>query len=246
LMARWGRTTDVEYIYRAWLDAHGAVTRATIQARDHQEVEFRGHREGPHPVLIPSTDNNMVSDEGSSPVRYQIPPVVMDLSAHSREQIMDEHPMAYRVMAQELKRENKLRPFGSVDGEKVSDPRNYLYLEARVANRNSGIAALVRLRGDERWRSSHLGRNDYAISRDGWVRTTVELPPGTTAAQIEEIGFECLVSDEEKPEPLSGTCRLEQVSKAFLLDGEYRPRPSVWATNVPVEIPSGQMHAFRP
>jgi hypothetical protein len=170
----------------------------------------------------------------------------MDLSAHSREQIMDEHPMAYRVMAQELQRENKLRPFGSVESEKASDPRNYLYLEAKVANRNSGIAALVRLHGDQRWRSSHLGRNDYAISRDGWVRTTVELPPGTTAAQIEEIGFECLVSDEEKPEPLSGACRLEQVSKAFLLDAEYKPGPSVWSTSVPVEIPSGQVHAFRP
>ena len=35
LMSRWGRTTDVEYIYRAWLDARGNVERATIQARDH-------------------------------------------------------------------------------------------------------------------------------------------------------------------------------------------------------------------
>ena len=52
------------------------------------------------------------------------------------------------------------------------------------------------------------------------------------AAQIEEIGFECLVSDEEKPEPLSGACRLEQVSKAFLLDAEYKPGPSVWSTSV--------------
>ena len=85
LMARWGRTTDVEYIYRAWLDQQGNVERATIQARDHKEVAFRGRREGPHPVLIPSTDNNMVSDQGSSPIRYQIPPVVMDLTAHSRE-----------------------------------------------------------------------------------------------------------------------------------------------------------------
>ena len=93
----------------------------------------------------------MVADEGTSPIRYQIPPYLMDLSAHSREQIMDEHPIAYRVMAQELKRENKLRPFGAVDGEKASDPRNYLYIEAKVANRDSAVAALVRLRGEERW-----------------------------------------------------------------------------------------------
>jgi hypothetical protein len=188
----------------------------------------------------------MVSDEGSSPIRYQIPPYVMDLSAHSREQIMDEHPMAYRVMAQELTRENKLRPFGVVDGEKAGDPRNYLYVEAKVANRDSAVATLVRLRGENRWLSSHLGRNDYAISRDGWVRTTVELPPGTQAKQIEEIGFECLVSNEDRPEPpLAGTCRVERVSKMFLLDKEYRPGPSVWNLTTPVEIPTGHVHTFR-
>jgi hypothetical protein len=246
LMARWGRTTDVEYIYRAWLDAAGEVTRATIQAQDHKEVAFRGQREGFHPILIPSTDNNMVADQGTSPIRYQIPPYLMDLSAHSREQIMDEHPIAYRVMAQELKRENKLRPFGTVDGEKSSDPRNYLYVEAKVVNRDSGVAVLVRLRGEARWLSSHLGRNDYAISRDGWVRTTVELRPGTKAEQIDEIGFECLVSNEDRPEPpLSGTCRVEQVSKMFFLDQEYRPQPSVWNLMTPVEIPSGQLRTFR-
>jgi len=246
LMARWGRTTDVEYIYRAWLDRQGNVERATIQARDHKEVSFRGRREGRHPVLIPSTDNNMVSDQGASPIRYQIPPVVMDLTAHSREEIMDQHPIAYRVMAQELKRENKLRPFGTVDGEKASDPRNYLYIEAKVSNRNSAIAALVRLRGEQRWYSSHLGRNDYAISRDEWVRTTVELPPGSTSPQIDEIGFECLVSDEEKRTPLAGTCHVEQVSKVFLLDEEYRPQKSIWVMPRAVDIPTGQMYTFRP
>lgn len=246
LMARWGRTTDVEYIYRAWLDQQGKVERASIQARDHKEVPFRGRREGSHPILIPSTDNNMVTDQGSSPIRYQIPPALMDLTAHSREEIMDEHPIAYRVMAQELKRENKLRPFGAVDGEKASDPRNYLYIEAKVSNRNSAVAALVRLRGEQRWLSSHLGRNDYAISRDEWVRTAVELPTGATGPQIEEIGFECLVSNEENHIHLAGTCRVEQVSKVFMLDQEYRPQQSIWTLHRPVVIPTGQIQTFRP
>ena len=245
-LPRWGRTTDVEYIYRAWLDAAGEVSRATIQAEDHKEVAFSGQREGSHPILIPSTDNNMVADQGTSPIRYQIPPYLMDLSAHSREQIMGEHPIACRVMAQELKRENKLRPFGTVDGEKASDPRNYLYIEAKVGNLDSGVAVLVRLRGEDRWLSSHLGRNDYAISRDGWVRTTVELPPGTKEPQIDEIGFECLVSNEDRPEPpLVGTCRVEQLSKMFFLDEEYRPGPSVWNLMTAIEIPAGQLRTFR-
>jgi uroporphyrinogen-III synthase len=148
-------------------------------------------------------------------------------------------------MAQELKRENKLRAFGVVDGEKASDPRSYLYIEAKVGNRDSAVAVLVRLRGEDRWLSSHMGRNDYAISRDGWVRTTIELPPGTKAEHMDEIGFECLVSNEDRPEPpLTGTCRVEQVSKMFFLDQDYRPGPSVWNLTTPVEIPAGQFRTF--
>lgn len=104
LMARWGRTTDIEYIYRVFLD----TDEATIQAKDHKEVPFRGKRVGRHPFLIPSTDNNMVSDEGTSPIRYQMAPLIADLSRHSREEVMDEHPLTYRVAAEELEREHKL------------------------------------------------------------------------------------------------------------------------------------------
>ena len=40
LMARWGRTTDVEYVYRAFLNADGSLRRATIQVEGHKEKEF--------------------------------------------------------------------------------------------------------------------------------------------------------------------------------------------------------------
>lgn len=255
LMARWGRTTDIEYIYKAWLTSAGGVERATIQAADHTEVEFHGQRFGSHPILIPSTDNNMVSDRGSSPIQYQIPPVLADLTAHSREQIMDDHPIAYRVMAQELQREGKLRPFGAVDGEKISDPRNYAYLEAQAASRQSAIAALIRLRGENIWRSSHLGRADYAIAderlatagiRTRRFRTTVELPPGTRPDQIEEIGFECIALPK-RPELAAGVCRLEALSKLFLLDAQYRPGSNLaaGAPGMPVDIPTGQIFTYR-
>ena len=136
LMARWGRTTDIEYVYRLDLRTGQAI----IQAKDHKDIPFNGKYDGLHPMLIPSTNNNMVSGEGQSAIRYQIAPVPADLSEHSREHLMDERPLAYRVMAQELAREDKLRPFGVVDHNKVSDPRNYLYVEARVVNRDSAIA----------------------------------------------------------------------------------------------------------
>ena len=245
LMARWGRTTDIEYVYRAWLDPQGGVARATIQVKDHKEAEFRGQRIGTHPVLIPSTQNNMVSDEGESAIRYQLAPVIADLRSASREQVMDSHPETYRVAALELVREGKLRPFGSVDGQKISDPRNYVTFESRITNRQSSLGTLIKLKHEDFWRSSHLGRPDYAISRSGWVRTTVELPPGTRPDAVEFIGFECLVDTGQKPEPVSGECRVEQVTKAFFLDPDYRPEAAFWHLDRPVDIPAGQIKVQR-
>lgn len=237
LMSRWGRTTDIEWVYKSFLNRDGTEHHATIQAASHKEVLFKGKREGMHPVLITWTDNNNVADDAVSPVRYQIPPFVADLTAHSREELMDEHPFAYIVMAKELLREHKLRPYGTVDGEKVGDPRNYLYLEALVANHDSGMGVVLRLRDNTRWFAGDLGRSDYAITRDGWVRTTVELPPGTKPQQISEIGFEC-VTPEKK---LAGTCELLAVSKCFFLDERYQPGPSMWTLNQPQRFPTGQI-----
>jgi CheY-like chemotaxis protein len=245
LMARWGRTTDVEYVYRVFLAPDGSARRATIQTNNHKEVEFQGRRDGTHPLLMPVTDNNMIGEAGGpNPIRYQIAPVLVDLTGHSREEVMDQHPITYKLMAKELKREDKLRPFGTVAGEKVSDPRNYLYFEMELGRSESAVATLVRLKGDARWYSSHLGHGDYAISiwkrnsaesPSGFVRTTVELPPGTQPEQIAEIGFQCLVPDKTPDSP----CRVEAVTKCFFLDREYTPNPNLWTLSAPHEIAGG-------
>ena len=237
LMARWGRTTDIEYLYKAFLQPDGRLAKATIQARDHKEIEFTGKRDGAHPLLIPVTDNNMVAGDDTSSVRYQISPVLVDLSDHSRESVMDENQITYQVMGKELIREKKLRPFGTVDGEKISDPRNYLFVDYKATNTGGALSVQVRLKKESRWFSSSLGRTDYAIGRTGWVRTTVELPPGTKADQIAEIGFECVVPVRDH----SGTCRLEAVDKAFFLDGA-----PVFSMHTPAEIPTGQTVTFIP
>jgi CheY-like chemotaxis protein len=64
LMARWGRTTDIEYLYRHWLDSG----RSTIQAKDHKELAFTGRREGAHPVLLVATQNNMIPSDRTTPI----------------------------------------------------------------------------------------------------------------------------------------------------------------------------------
>jgi hypothetical protein len=235
LMARWGRTTDIEYVYR--LDTK--TGHAIIQGKNHKDIEYRGKLEDAHPLLIPVTDNNMVGDEVPSEIRYQIAPVLVDLSAHSREQVMDDDPLTWQVMAKELEREGKLRPFGQVDGHKVSDVRNYAYIEAKVSVQMAGVVAMLRRKDDGVWRVSSLGRWDYAVDRDGWIRTTVELPPGTRVSDLGEIGFTCVVvPDENKKLPITGTCRIESVSKVFLLGRDYRPGPSFWSLQRPTGVPA--------
>jgi CheY-like chemotaxis protein len=228
LMARWGRTTDIEYIYRVW----PMTGRAIIQGRNHKDLEFTGPYEGKHPLLIPVTDNNMVAGEGPSDLRFQIAPVVVNLDNHSREQVMDDDPTTYRVASVELEREGKLRAHGVVDGEKISDPRNYLYIEAKISNENSRLAAVAG--ADGKWMSSNLGRPDYAVERSGWVRTTIEWPPATP---IRQLGFQCLTADKAH----SGVCRVLEVSKVFYLDSDYRPGRNLLRISEPREIPTGQM-----
>lgn len=243
LMARWGRTTDIEFVYRVWPKADGSPGRTLIQVKDHKEVEFTGRYDGWHPLLAVATRNNMVSDAGESEARYQLAPREMSFAAHSREEAMDERPASYRAASEELAREGKLRPFGTVDGQKISDPRNYVVIEAKVENRQSAVAALVQVRGEDGWRASHLGRADYAIERSGWVRTTVELPVGTRTGDVAAIGFECFIAPSREM-PLGGECRVERVSKVFLLDTHYQPGASLWSMTEAAVIPAGQARLY--
>ncbi|HEU0140926.1 MAG TPA: hypothetical protein VFQ79_14480 [Bryobacteraceae bacterium] len=246
LMARWGRTTDIEYVYKAFLNDDGTLIRGTIQAKDHEEIEFRGKFFGTHPLLTVSTINNMVSDAEPTNVRYQLVPVDADLSNRTRESVMDEHPITWSVMAKELIREQKLRPYGTVEGQKISDPRNYLYVDVKAAFQSARLKLIARRQGDHWMATSDLGQLEYAVGRDGWFRTTLELPPGTIPETIEEIGVECLVAPVPpgKPLPEGGLCKVDQIA-AFMLDEEYRPRPVLMESKPAIEIRTGSILLLR-
>ncbi len=243
LMARWGRTTDIEWVYRVYFDRDGKPERAVIQGKGHKEEEFSGVREGGHPLLYVITDNNMVGGSGRATLRYQLAPSLVELSGGSRERVMDADPVLYRVAAQELERESKLRAFGATGGERVGDPRSYLYVEMKLAVEDAAVAARVRLKNEGRWRASHLGRADYAVARNGWVRTTVELPPRTEPERIAELGFECLLAprrvDGKETWPDHGRCRIEKLGRIFFLDSNYRPRAI--SKELSAELTGGEM-----
>jgi CheY-like chemotaxis protein len=226
LMARWGRATDIEHVYQVWLDASGKPQRALIQSPGHKDIDFPGKREGMHPLLAVTTDNNMVEAGVVTAVRYQLAPIEAELGFASREKVMDENPITYEVTTRELEREGKLRKFDTVEGTKISAPENYLRLEMRIATKNARLAVLVRLEGENFFRSSHLGITDMAIERSGWVRTAVELPPATQPTQVAELAWQCLPEPKTSESP--GSCRVDAVSKVFFLNASHQPDASFW------------------
>jgi CheY-like chemotaxis protein len=221
LMSRWGRTTDIEYVYRAYMKPDGSLDRAIIQSRDHKDIAFTGPYAGTHPLLMPVTDNNMVAGEGPSPVRYQPAPVLADLSSASRETVMDANPITWLVMTSELVREGKLRPYGVERGEDISDPRNYLYIEANV-NPNKAAIAFVVLHKNGKYYFSHKGRTKDSIERSGWVRSTIELPPGTQPADLVSINPLCVYQPKS---PSDVSCGPTQIKSLFFLTKDKLPGP---------------------
>jgi hypothetical protein len=62
LMATWGRTTDIEFVYGIEVDAAGRTLAEEFQGPSHVVTPFRGAHEALHPLEFVVTDNNMVSD----------------------------------------------------------------------------------------------------------------------------------------------------------------------------------------
>lgn len=252
LMARWGRATDIEYIYRVTLDNQDRIQKEVFLGIDEKPHPFHGRKQRLHPFILDATPNNDFTDTGYSPIKYRFMPVYADLSHHSREELMDRFPWTYRVMGEELEREQKLRPFGTTEGTKVSDPRNYLYLEMNAENQSAGLIAWVKLKGSERWYSSDRGRLDLVITRRGWYRTTIELPPGTAANSIQYLALECVdmspldLLEENGNKKPTAKCELEDVSKAFQLDSKYRPGKTLFEIRSPVTFSPGEMVTFLP
>src|SRR5262249_37873206 len=58
LMARWGRTTDIEYVCETELDAQGRALKTIFQGVNHKDTEFRGQYEADHPLFFTASDNN--------------------------------------------------------------------------------------------------------------------------------------------------------------------------------------------
>ncbi|MFI6516340.1 hypothetical protein ACIBF1_12345 [Spirillospora sp. NPDC050679] len=243
LMARWGRTTDIEWVYRVEVDAAGRRVPGTgvYQAPQHLTLKFTGRYEGDHPVLQTCTRNNNMCDVimPGSPLRF-LPDASRTLPAgRAREAVMDREPWTYRIMAQEMVREGRIERRPDPATREVGDQRTYLYAElvkrtgaATGSGSAPGVTLGVRLRRDPSrlYRSDH-GERTWSVERDGAAATTIELPAGTTAADIASVeALRQPVGLGDNGAPATVTA----LNRGFFLDRRYLPGPSAvrWSGSV--------------
>lgn len=244
LMARWGRTTDIEWIYEVQIDAQGKVKAGTFQGVEHKTQNFGGKYENGHPALYVVSDNNNVSDHGESEMRFSSRPIPFDLTQCSREEIMDRNPWTYQLMAAELQREGKISET-SRGGNQMADPRHYLYLDASSELNGTALSFAVKLKESPKWYASDLGINYYRIDRSGYFRTTVRLPAGTRLDQIERIAVRCDAagnprSGEDIKKLSAQECGLNTFNKAFMLGATFEPGISLPVHIKPLKLRFGE------
>lgn len=251
LMARWGRTTDIEWIYRVVLAPDGRILSEHYHGPNHETKPFTGAKAGRHPLLVNVTSNNnleQVTDPRAvDNLRFFLTTQRTLPPQRAREAVMDANPWTYQVMAEELVREGKIEPVSSPDTPLVSDQRNYLFAEVDkdtsypappASGTWVGTALAVKLRGGDRWYTSHHDVRDWSIQRDDPAATTVELPPGATSADLEAIKAVAVpvpkTSAPPAPAPADYTIHVRRLNRGFLLDDAFLPQPSFlqWSGDV--------------
>jgi hypothetical protein len=218
LMATWGRTTDIEYVYSVEVDATGKTLEHDYQGRNHEVLPYRGNLEARHARLWVVTDNNMVADRGSAKVRYAPAPVEFSLSNVSREQVMDAHPWLYAVASLELAREGKIVDAAPPGRGAIADPRRFVYIEGCGEVGTAALAFAVRI-GDD-WIASDRGVREYRIVRDGCFRAAIPLPPPATDKDVRAIRVQAF---EREGKPAPSPVRFRRLNTVFTLDEHYVP-----------------------
>ena len=249
LMATWGRTTDIEFIYGLTDDM-----REEIQAAGHKWITFNGPKIGTHPMVWVATDNNMVADHGADDlVRFAPAPQLVTLDRTSRESVMDQNPWMYAVTSAEMVREHRIDPMAAPGSGKIVDPRRYITLEAcgRVKDATLAFDIGVRPAGTTEiaWLPTDTDPK-FRIARGGCFRGGAPVPPAVTISEIAGLrirAYTRAAREGEQPlPPGSGSVVLESVTKVFMLDKSFAPAvaPITWSGSltvpvggVPVDIP---------
>jgi hypothetical protein len=243
LMATWGRTTDIEFIYGLTDATASAPGHEEIQAAGHKWIAFQGPRVGTHPMVWVATDNNMVADHGPDDmVRYAPAPQLVSLAHTSRESVMDANPWMYAVSSAEMVREHKIDPLATPGSGHIIDPRRYVTLEAcgQVKDATLAFDIGVKPRGGEVvWRPTDTDPR-FRIARGGCFRGGAPVPAGVTTAEIVGLRIRAYprAVREGETAPPTGSVVLESVNKIFMLDTTFVPSvaPITWTGSLTVPI----------
>lgn len=217
LLAKWGHTTDIEWVYRALWDNSGAIVREEYQGPGHRVLPFRGTRAlGGHPVLQVSGRHGMVTDQVSCPFRAALAPAWAQSADEPREGVMHRFPWTYRVSALEVARQVTLEPVANPRSPAPADPRAYLFLQWKRRTPDTGpLEAAVRI-GEDCYTSA-WGRPNLAFEGEDAESTAVKLPPDVSEDAIGAIAIRAVALPAAPLEV--------RLVRAFLLDEAYQPRP---------------------
>jgi hypothetical protein len=246
LMARWGRLSDIEYVYGVELDATGRVLTEELQGPEHRFVPFTGAKIGSHPVMYDVTDNNMVSDRGVETQLFALKPISFELRDATREAVMDEFPWTYRVSSQEATREGRVDPAAKPGSRMVADPRRFVYVEACAQLENASIAydaGFDDKDGVRTWVPADGGLADFRIELEG-DRLNIERPGGcfqsavaapADAGSLRALRWHAHALHRDRPAG-AARARLIRVNRVFRLDEHYHPNMSLFAWKDGVEL----------
>lgn len=232
LMARYGRTVDTEHAITESVDAEGKVIGEQFQTFNHKIGQFGGKHKGRRPVLIVATKNNVFADVGKSSLLFSYAPEIRRPLPDVREVLLDDSPWIYRVMAEELEKENKLVQYGAeFDITKTEDPRTFIYMDMNLSPilPDFKVEAGVRLKGGE-WHDSSRGVPELCQNLSGWSRVAAPVGRIPTLDEIESVRIRLF-------DPKSGArVAVRDVKRIMVLDADYIPHIMTLDINRPAVL----------
>lgn len=246
LMATWGRATDIELVYDVAMDSTGTILKEDLQGPEHEIRAFRGRKVGTHPLLWVVTDNNMVSDEGESAVRYAPAPMSLDLTGKARETVMDRQPWTYELMSAELSREQKIDVDPQPGSGIIPHPMRYVYIEACGTLSDATAIAFdvgVERAGAVEWFSTDRDRPQFRVARSGCFRTAAPLPPGVRLtswpARLRVRAYRKVISNDTPAPAGPVSAVIRRVNTMFMLARDYRPGPTLFKWTGSISVGAG-------
>ena len=233
LMARWGRMTDIEWIYEMRVNESGAILSEIYQAANHETKNFEGARFGAHPLILDATVNNNFADAGCTALRVSPILIQTNLSNGSRETVMDNNPWTYRIMAEEAIREGRINP-AKLGANAIADPRDYAYAEIHSDLENAALAFEIKS-ADGKIYSSDTGNKLLRVNRPGFVRIALRMPTEI----LQSTNFTAAVGCYAVSPGKESVCRNLQLLKIVRLDRDYLPRETK-IESAPQTIKSGE------